>query len=48
LLWITQTFAHALEAGIRRQPQQYLWIHRRWKSRPKEERARAAAVAQGR
>jgi KDO2-lipid IV(A) lauroyltransferase len=39
LLWITQTFAHALEAGIRRHPEQYLWMHRRWKSRPKEERA---------
>lgn len=41
LLWITQTFAHALEAGIRRHPEQYLWMHRRWKSRPKSERARA-------
>ena len=39
LLWITQTFASALEAGIRRWPEQYLWMHRRWKSRPKEERA---------
>jgi KDO2-lipid IV(A) lauroyltransferase len=40
LMWITQTFSHALEAGIRRHPEQYLWMHRRWKSRPKEERAR--------
>ena len=39
LLWVTQTFAHALEAGIRRHPEQYLWMHRRWKSRPKAERA---------
>lgn len=38
LLWITQTFAHALEAGIRRWPEQYLWMHRRWKTRPKDER----------
>ncbi len=38
LLWITETFAQALEAGIRRHPEQYLWIHRRWKSRPREER----------
>ncbi|MBU0617167.1 MAG: lipid A biosynthesis acyltransferase, partial [Planctomycetes bacterium] len=29
-----------LEAGIRRRPEQYLWMHRRWKSRPKAERAR--------
>ena len=39
LLWITQTFAHALETGIRRHPEQYLWMHRRWKSRPRSERA---------
>lgn len=38
LPWITQTFAHALETGIRRHPEQYLWMHRRWKSRPKNER----------
>jgi len=35
LLWITQTYAHALEAGIRRWPAQYLWMHRRWKTRPR-------------
>lgn len=38
LLWITETFAAALEAGIRRAPEQYLWAHRRWKSRPKPRR----------
>jgi KDO2-lipid IV(A) lauroyltransferase len=38
LRWITQTFAHALETAIRRHPEQYLWMHRRWKSRPKRER----------
>lgn len=35
--WITQTYAAALEAAIRRHPEQYLWIHRRWKTRPKDE-----------
>jgi KDO2-lipid IV(A) lauroyltransferase len=35
--WLTQTFAHALEAGIRRWPEQYLWMHRRWKTRPRSE-----------
>ncbi len=35
LRWITRTFAGALEAGIRRHPEQYLWVHRRWKSQPR-------------
>lgn len=35
LLWITQAYANALEALIRRHPEQYLWVHRRWKTRPK-------------
>jgi KDO2-lipid IV(A) lauroyltransferase len=39
LYWITQTFSHALEAAIRRHPEQYLWMHRRWKHRPKGEPA---------
>lgn len=32
--WITDTFAAAMEAMIRRAPEQYLWMHRRWKSQP--------------
>ncbi|GHT20042.1 hypothetical protein FACS1894189_8980 [Planctomycetales bacterium] len=28
---ITQWFTHQLEAGIRRNPDQYWWLHRRWK-----------------
>jgi len=35
LRWITQTYTHALEAAVRRWPEQYLWVHRRWKHRPK-------------
>jgi KDO2-lipid IV(A) lauroyltransferase len=46
LRWITQTFAHALEAAIRRWPQQYLWVHRRWKSRPREERVKELTPAE--
>jgi KDO2-lipid IV(A) lauroyltransferase len=38
LRWITQTFTQALETAIRRWPEQYLWVHRRWKHRPKDER----------
>lgn len=38
LEWVTQQYAAAMEAGIRKYPEQYLWVHRRWKSRPKAER----------
>lgn len=43
--WITDQYSAALERAIRRHPEQYLWIHRRWKSRPKEELADATAQA---
>lgn len=39
LRWITQTFSHALEAAIRRWPEQYLWVHRRWKHQPRDSAA---------
>lgn len=35
--WITQEYTRAIEEFVRQAPEQYLWIHRRWKSRPKEE-----------
>jgi Kdo2-lipid IVA lauroyltransferase/acyltransferase len=41
LQWITQEYNKALEDLIRKDPAQYWWLHRRWKSRPKEERAGA-------
>ncbi len=44
LHWITQTFTRALESAIRRWPEQYLWVHRRWKHRPKGERPRPERV----
>ena len=34
---ITQRYSLALERAIRRHPEQWLWAHRRWKSRPPEE-----------
>jgi len=43
VLYITNRFNQALERMVRKDPTQYLWLHRRWKSRPPEER-RAAAV----
>lgn len=43
LIWITQQYSKAMEDAIRVAPEQYLWIHRRWKSRPKEELKNAGA-----
>ena len=48
LRWITQTYTAAIEAFVREQPDQYLWIHRRWKSRPKGERKPVSTGAQER
>lgn len=36
LQWITQEYTKALEDAIRKDPTQYWWIHRRWKTQPKE------------
>jgi KDO2-lipid IV(A) lauroyltransferase len=33
-LWVTQEFTRALEDMVRLAPEQYLWVHRRWKHRP--------------
>ena len=41
LRWITQEYTRAIEEFVREAPEQYLWIHRRWKSQP---RARRKAV----
>ncbi len=37
LEWITQEYNTELEKLIRKDPAQYWWLHRRWKTRPKEE-----------
>lgn len=37
LFYITARYCRAIEMMIRRTPEQYLWMHRRWKSRPKHE-----------
>ncbi|MCH7686367.1 MAG: lysophospholipid acyltransferase family protein [Planctomycetes bacterium] len=42
---ITQTFTSALERVIRRSPEQYFWIHRRWKSKPRQRSRRHSNVA---
>lgn len=33
--WLTQEYTTALESAIRTAPEQYLWLHRRWKHQPK-------------
>jgi len=33
----TALFAATTEAYIRRYPEQWLWVHRRWKTRPEGE-----------
>lgn len=35
LFYITARYSRAIEHTVRAAPEQYLWIHRRWKSRPK-------------
>ena len=37
LRWITQAYTTAIEEIVRGDPAQYLWIHRRWKTRPRGE-----------
>jgi KDO2-lipid IV(A) lauroyltransferase len=39
LFYITARFNRAIETMVRSAPDQYLWIHRRWKSRPRWETA---------
>jgi KDO2-lipid IV(A) lauroyltransferase len=35
----TQRFSKALEEIIRKHPEQWVWVHKRWKTRPKDEPA---------
>jgi KDO2-lipid IV(A) lauroyltransferase len=40
---MTQRFTLALEALARQHPEQYFWLHRRWKHQPKEKKGKTAA-----
>src|SRR5947209_570034 len=39
---ITQRFTSALERLVRRHPEEYFWLHRRWKHQPPKRKAKAA------
>lgn len=39
LLYITERYTKAIERMVRKDPSQYLWLHRRWKTRPPDELA---------
>ncbi|MFP3937971.1 MAG: lysophospholipid acyltransferase family protein [Phycisphaerae bacterium] len=45
LRWITREYNRALENGIRKAPEQYLWVHRRWKHRPPGEKRGPDGIA---
>jgi KDO2-lipid IV(A) lauroyltransferase len=40
---ITERFTSALERLVRRHPEQYFWLHRRWKHQPPAKKAKRAA-----
>lgn len=44
--WITREYAAAFERSIRAHPEQYLWVHRRWKTQPPHKRATRDTAAQ--
>jgi Kdo2-lipid IVA lauroyltransferase/acyltransferase len=41
---ITQRYTDALERMIRRHPEQYFWLHRRWKHQPAAKKAKKVAA----
>ena len=45
LIWITQEFTRAMEDVIRANPEQYMWVHRRWKHRPDGTRVPGDGIA---
>lgn len=46
LFYITARYRRAIEQMVRKAPEQYLWMHRYWKSRPPHERRKKPFPAQ--
>jgi KDO2-lipid IV(A) lauroyltransferase len=42
---MTQRFTAALERVVRQAPEQYFWLHRRWKHQPQPKKAKGARAA---
>ncbi len=42
---MTQRFTAALERVVRQSPEQYFWLHRRWKHQPREKKAKVTKQA---
>lgn len=40
---ITEMYSKALEDVVRRHPEQYFWVHRRWKSEPRKKKKKCPA-----
>ena len=47
LRWITERYTAEIEAIVRAAPEQYLWIHRRWKSVPRKQSGHSRAGKSG-
>jgi len=45
---LTRAYTQALERIVRRAPEQYFWLHRRWKSKPDRQRRRSRRKRSGR
>jgi len=43
ILGLTQTCTRIIEEQVKREPEYWVWMHRRWRTRPPEERDPAAA-----
>ncbi|MCA9067925.1 MAG: lipid A biosynthesis acyltransferase, partial [Planctomycetaceae bacterium] len=42
----TEIWVKALEEEIRKCPEQYFWVHRRWKSQPRERKPKQSLETQ--